>query len=375
MHIILWILFTISSILIIYNYLIYPVFIVTYARMKSLQHQQYSDEAEYPSICLVIPAISDPKALQLKIENTLKLYYPKNKLMILAISDKNNERAQAMLRDYKKQGIINFSKRGMPPGYQALNIGAKLAKSDVIVFSDADNEFNDLVLVKLARHFKDPSIAAVTGVRNTIGSRAKQASVGDSLYWKYETIIKNAESKLGSVTAAAGEILAIRRELYTPIDRNYINFDAAITFDLVKKGYRVIVDDEAISLTQVSADIKHLFKERTLKARGSFQTLFREFTYLIPPREWFSFTFVSHKVIRWIAPFLLLVIFIVPWFLLDNVLMKMLLILQIAFYLYGAFGYFFRNKVKLPGYTNVITYFTVMNAAMFVGFFRFLIRR
>jgi cellulose synthase/poly-beta-1,6-N-acetylglucosamine synthase-like glycosyltransferase len=371
----LWILFTVSLLLIVYNYLIYPLFIVIYAKLKPLQHPQYSNESEYPSICLVIPAISNTKVLKHKIENTLKLYYPKNKLMILAISDKNNEPAQAMLREYKKQGVINFSKRGMPPGYQALNIGAKLAKSDIIVFSDANNEFNDLVLMKLARHFKDPNIAAVSGVRNTIGSRSKQASAGDDLYWKYETLIKKAESKLGSVTAAAGEILAIRRELYSPVSRDYINFDAAITFDLVKRGYRVIIDDEAISLTLVSADIKNLFKERTLKARGSFQTLFREFTYLMPPRDWFSFSFVSHKVLRWIAPFLLLVLFIVPWFMLDNVFMQMLLIVQVVFYLYGAFGWFFRNKIKLPGYTNLITYFTVMNAAMFVGFFRFLIRR
>ena len=375
MSIVAAILLFISLVLIAYNYFVYPAIAILLSRIRPLHHEQFTNESELPSVCLVIPAIADVDTLKQKIHNALKLYYPRDKLMILAISDKNNEEAQALLREYKKQGVINFSKRGMPPGYQALNIGAKLAKSDIIVLSDSGNEFNDLVLMKLARHFKDPAIGAVSGIRSTIGSRATQTGFGDSLYWKYETLIKNAESKLGSVTAPAGEVFAIRRDLYTPVDKNYINFDSAITFDLVKKGYRVIIDDEAVSLTHVSRDIKTLFNKRTLQSKGSFQTLFREFSYLFPPRTWFSFAFFSHKVIRWMAPFLLLIIFITPWFMLDNVFMRMFLVLQSAFYLYGIFGWFFRNRIRLPGYTNLITYFVVMNAAMLVGFFRYLIRR
>ena len=375
MQIALGTIFIISLTLIIYNYFLYPAFIYLYSIIKPVNHQQYKVESDYPSICLIIPAISDVKTLRKKIENTLKLHYPKGKLLILAISDKNNEPAQALLRDYKKLGIINFGKRDMPQGYQALNIGAKLAKSDIIVFSDTNNEFNDLVLMKLARHFKDPSIAAVTGVRITLGGKSRQTTAGDNLYWKYETMIKIAESKLGSVTAAAGEILAIRRALYTPVDLNYINFDAAITFNLVKRGYRVIVDDEAISLTEALPDMITAFRERSTRAKGSFQTLFKQFFFLFPPRSWFAFTFLSHKVIRWIAPFLLLTMFIVPFFMLGSVIMQLILIVQLAFYSYGVFGWFYRNKITLPGYTNLITYFTVTNVAMFAGFFRFIIRR
>ena len=375
MQIALWISFNLALFLVLYNYILYPVFIYLYSRLKPISHKQYKIESEFPSICLVIPAISDAKTLKKKIENSLKLYYPKGKLLILAISDKNNEEAQALIQNYKKQGVINFSKRGMPPGYQALNIGAKLAKTTVIVFSDSDNEFNDLALMKLARHFKDPLIAAVTGIRMTLGGKNRQTSSGDNLYWKYETMIKIAESKLGSVTAAAGEILAIRRELYAPVDLNTINFDAAITFNLVKKGYRVIVDEEAISLAQALPDMQQAFDERSVRAKGSFQTLFKQFFYLFPPRDWFSFTFVSHKGIRWLIPFLLLALFIIPFFMLGSTLMQLALIIQIVFYIVGIFGWLYRNKITLPGYTNLITYFTMMNVAMFLGFFKFIFRR
>lgn len=375
MNYFLWTLFILCLTLLLYNYLLYPLFIYIYSRLRPIPHQCYLEESEFPSLCLIIPAISDIDTLRRKVENTLKLYYPKDRLLILAISDKDNEKAQELLREYKKYGIINFSKRGMPAGYQALNIGAKLAKSTIIVFSDIDNEFNDLVLTKLVRHFKDPTIAAVSGVRNTIGSRNRQASLGDSFYWKYETLIKKAESDLGSVTAAAGEIMAIRRELYTPIDKDTINFDAALTFNLVNQGYRVIIDDEAVSLTEASEDINQLYRERVQKSKGSFQTLFRQFSSIIPPKTWFAFTFVSHKLIRWLAPFLLLAVFIIPFFLLDSVFMQMLVVVQMAFYLYGVVSWLLRNKIRIPGYANFISYFVVMNTAMFIGLVKYLLRR
>ena len=367
--------FYISIFLVVYNYLIYPLVIIILSKIKPCKHRIHLIDDDLPSVCLVIPAISDFDSIKNKIENTLRLFYPENKLMILAVSDKNNEQAQAFLAEYKKYGVINFKKRGLDNYYQALNIGAKLAKADVILFSDIHNDFNDMVLVKLARHFKDLDIGAVTGVRDIYESKEKQSSIGDNLYWEYEASIKEAQSKLGSVTTAAGEILAIRRDLYKPVSVDTINFDAAITFDLIKSGHRVLVDKDAISLKNTSKDLKDLFSAQTLKAKGGFQTLFREFSYLIPPRTWFAFSFISHKVIRWLVPFLLIVIFNVPIILFEDNLMKLFLIIQILFYSLAWFGWHFRKKMRLPFITNVVTYFTVMNIAVLVGFFRYLFRR
>jgi poly-beta-1,6-N-acetyl-D-glucosamine synthase len=367
--------FYFSIFLIIYNYLIYPIIIIIIAKINPLEHHIYLDDEDLPSICLIIPTISDFDTLKRKIKNTLRLFYPKSKLMILTVSDKNNIKSQDFLSEYKQQGVINFKKSNLSNDYQALNIGAKLAKADVIVFSDVHNDFNDMVLVKLARHFKNPEIGAVTGIRSIYESKAKQASEGDRLYWEYEASIKHAQSQLGSVTAAAGEILAIRRELYKPVPENTINFDSAITFDLVKSGYRVLADKDAISLKDTSKDIKDLFIEQTVKAKGGFQTFFRELSFLFPPRTWFAFNFLSHKVIRWTIPFLLIIIFSISIIQFESNLMKLFLVIQILFYGLAGFGWHFRKKIRLPLITNISTYFAIMNLAVLIGFFRFLFRR
>lgn len=295
--------------------------------------------------------------------------------MLLAVSDKNDETVQSMLADYKKHRIINFSKRGIDSPYHALDIGAKLAKSDIVVLSDVRNEFNDMVLMKLARHFKDPAVGAVSGIRSLYSSKSNQQGYGDSLYWKYEAFIKKAESRIGSITTAAGEILAIRKTLYQPVARDYINFDSAITFDLVKQGYRVVLEDEAISLMSSSRDMKNSFNERIVMAKGGFQTLFREWRQLMPPKTWFAFTYLSHKSLRLFIPFLLLILLFVPFWLLDNPVMLIFLILQGFFYLFAVFGWLFRKKFKLPVYVNLASWYTAMNFAVLAGLVLYILRR
>ncbi len=371
----LYVLVWFSLFLILYNYLLFPLLVYLISKIHHTPHDCYAPDDEWPSVCLIIPAVGDPKIIKKKIENTLRLYYPENKLMLLAVSDKNDETVQAMLADYKKHRIINFSKRGIDSHYQALDIGAKLAKSDIVVLSDVKNEFNDLVLMKLARHFKDPSIGAVSGIRSLYSSASNQQAFGDNLYWKYETFIKNAESRIGSITAAAGEILAIRKSLYHPVARDYINFDSAITFDLVKQGYRVVLDDEAISLMSSSRDMKNSFSERLVMAKGGFQTFFREWRQLIPPRSWFAFAYLSHKALRLLIPFLLLILFCVPFWLLNSPIMLIFLVLQVFFYLFAVFGWLLRKKYKLPVYVNFASWYGVMNVAVLAGFFKFLFRR
>jgi poly-beta-1,6-N-acetyl-D-glucosamine synthase len=371
----LTVIFYVCIFLIAYNYLIYPLIIIIAAKIKPRKYQIHLEDQDLPSICLVIPAISDFDTLKRKIENTLRLYYPDNKLMILTVSNKNDLKAQDFLSKYKKQGVVNFKKSNLDNYSEALNIGAKLAKADVIVFSDVHNDFNDIVLVKLARHFKDPKVGAVTGMRSTYESKAKQSSEGDRLYWEYEGGIKHAQSRLGSVTAAASEILAIRRELYKPVPADTINIDSAITFDLVKAGYRVLADKNAVSIKYASKDLKDLFKEQTLKAKGGFQTLFREFIFLFPPRSWFAFNFLSHKAIRWLIPFMLIMLLAISIIQIENDLMKLFLILQIVFYGLSWFGWHFRKRFQLPVISNISTYFVVMNVAVLVGFFRFVFRR
>lgn len=370
----LYVLFWFSLFLIIYNYLLYPLLVFVLSRLRPLQHAQYTKDDELPSVCLIIPALGDINTIRNKIRNSLRLSYPEKKLLLLAVSDKNDTAVQALLAEYKKHHVINFCKRGLDNTYHALDLGAKLAKTAVVIFTDVRNELNDMAVRNLARHFKDPAVGAVSGVRSLYTSKTSKPSVGDNLYWKYETFIKNAESRIGSITAAAGELLAMRKSLYQTIDRDYINFDTAITFQLTGQGYRVLLEDEALSLMDSSRDLKNSFHERVTMARGGFQSLFREWRQLFKLRTWFTFSYHSHKTLRLLIPFLLLVLFLVPFWLLNDTLMLGFMVVQLVFYIIAILGWFLRTTMELPVVIKLASWYATMNAAVLVGFVRFLIR-
>jgi poly-beta-1,6-N-acetyl-D-glucosamine synthase len=370
----LYVLFWLSLFLVIYNYLLYPLLVFVLSRFRELKHDCYTRDDDLPSVCLIIPALGDVATIRTKIRNTLRLSYPEKKLILLTISDKNDTAVQALLTEYKKHHIINFCKRGIDNTYHALDLGAKLAKTNIIIFSDVRNELNDMAVRNLARHFKDPAVGAVSGVRSLYTSKSSQASVGDNLYWKYETFIKNAESRLGSITGAAGELLAIRKSLYQTIDKGYINFDSAITFKLIEQGYRVILEDEALSLMDSSRDMKNSFHERVTMARAGFQTLFREWRQLFSFKSWFTFSYHSHKTLRLFIPFLLIALFLIPFWLLEDPVMILIMALQLVFYILALAGWFLRDYSDTPAFIKLAIWYVSMNAAVLVGLVRFIIR-
>ena len=139
---------------ILYTYFIYPMGLIVVSAAKPVRHKIHESEKDLPSLTLIIPALSGLGVIMKKLENALKLYYPKDKLQIIVVSDKENIPVQDLISTYKKFGILNFKKSHIKNKYEALNIGAKLAKTDVVVFTDEENEFNDMVLMKLAQHFK-----------------------------------------------------------------------------------------------------------------------------------------------------------------------------------------------------------------------------
>ena len=163
--------------------------------------------------------------------------------------------------------------------------------------------------------------------------------------------------------------MAIRKNLYQPIDTDVINFDTAITLNLIKSHHRVILEPEAFSLVDASHDLKDSCLDRIIKSKGNFQILFRNLGTLLIPRTGFAFNFFSRKVIRWLVPFFLLAIFIIPFVLIEHSSMWPLIAIQVIIYGYAVFSWFFRSKFKLPKYGNVITYFSVMNAAVLYGFY------
>lgn len=369
--------FFISAALLLYNYLLYPFGVMLIARLRGSRPAPGTawKNAEWPSVTLIIAAYNEERVIEAKIHNSLGLDYPKDRLSIVVISDGSTDSTPLIMRSFENQGILSLHEPARRGKTAALNRAVAMARSDIVVFSDANNMFEKNALRELVKHFADPDVGGVCGLKQIYRSTERESSQGDGLYWRYESAIKEAESRLGSITNADGEIFAIRRELYERVDEQVINDDAEITFQLAQKGYRILYERRALSHEHASIRIEDDFHVKVRMVSGGFQTVARHWTFLMPPRSWFSFGFLSHKLLRWLAPELMILIALSSLWLVSQPFFLAMVALQAVFYMLAAAGWLGRHGFGRHPAFYVPFYLCAMNLAALLGLWRFIAGR
>jgi cellulose synthase/poly-beta-1,6-N-acetylglucosamine synthase-like glycosyltransferase len=371
----LQVIFYVCAVLVTFHYLAYPALVIVLAKTKRTSHDIGLASAEsLPSLTVVIAAYNEQRVIAAKLENTLALDYPADRLKIIVAAHGSSDATADIARGFASRGVTVLHDPVRRGKTAALNRAVEAADSDIIVFSDANNNFNTDALRQLVRHFADPCVGGVCGLKQIYDANDRESAVGDGLYWKYESAIKIAESRLGSITTADGEIFAVRRALYRSLDESLINDDAAITLNLVREGYRVLYEPAARSYEHASIRIEDDFNVKVRMVSGGFQTVAYYWRFLLPPRSAFTFAFLSHKLLRWLAPEFLILMFVTSLLLAANPLFLALLLAQVAFYLLAWTGWRMRARGALPFAIYVPFYFCAMNLAALFGLYRHLTR-
>lgn len=366
--------FFITAALLLYNYLLFPAGIILLARIRGNEPTDELSAANesLPSVMLLIAAYNEERVIEAKILNSLDLDYPEELLRILVVSDGSTDSTPQIVQRFRNKGVLSLYEPERRGKTAALNRAVVSATSEIVVFSDANNLFEKNALRELVKHFVDPRVGGVCGLKQIYHSAERESSQGDSLYWKYESAIKESESRLGSIANADGEIFAIRRSLYQPVDSTVVNDDAEITFALIKQGYRVLYERNAVSHEQASIRIEDDFHVKVRMVSGGFQTIARHWSFLLPPRSWFAFIFVSHKLLRWLAPVFMILIALSSLWMISRPFYLAMVILQGVFYSLALFGWFTREGTGRRAVFYIPFYLCAMNLAALRGLWRFL---
>lgn len=307
------ILFIIALFLSLYSYILFPLLLHLLAKIycNRWKRQEYQ-----PSLTIIISAYNEEKDIQEKIENTLRLNYPKDKLEIIVSSDGSTDRTNAIVESVKDRRLTlrAFSER---LGKTAcLNTVIAEVTSDIILFTDANSMFGENILVELTKNFHDSEVGAVTGWTQYLNRDTGEETTG--MYARLERKTKLDESMISSCVGADGAIFAIRRELYKELGANDIN-DFIIPLNVVSQGKRVILDPEVYCTEEDTKGLKNIYNRQVrittrtawaIRRNAALLNLFR-----FPS---FSFFLLSHKVLRLTTPFFLLATFTVNLFLLKN---------------------------------------------------------
>src|SRR5205085_81616 len=206
---------------------------------------------------------------------------------------------------YADRGVRLLASAARRGKANVLNSSIPAVKGEVVLLSDA-NTFTDPQAARhLARWFEDPRVGVVSG--RLILTDPATGRNADSLYWKYETLLKKYEGRLGALLGANGGIYAIRRALFTAIPGDTIVDDFVIPLEAkLRTGCGIVYDPEAVAREETAPNVGCEFHRRARIGAGGFQSLGLLWRLLNPARGWVAFTFFSHKVLRWVCPFFLL---------------------------------------------------------------------
>jgi len=241
----------------------------------------------------------------------------------------------------------------------------------VLVFSDGSTLFEDDALRNLVRHFSNPKVGAVCGALKFAANNESQQTEG--VYWKYESALRLMESRLGATLTASGAIYALRREAWIPLSTDTVLDDFVTTINARKQGYTVLYDPEAVALDFAPSSVKGEFARRVRIAMGSFRSLGKFLSASLP--GFTRIAFISHKLLRWFVPLLLLGIFFSNLFLVRQDLYAAFFVLQAAFYTWAAVGFIFQRPLRRIRFALIGYFLLAMNVAFLVGMYRCLTTR
>lgn len=334
-----------SIALVLYVYAGYPLLIVAVARRKPPLVVPEIDEDALPRLAVLIPACNEERWIARKIENALALDYPAGKLRIIVVSDGSSDRTEEIALTYARRGVVLI---GLPTRHgkqEVFNRVIPQLPEKVILLTDANALLDSAAALRMARHFLDPRIGCVAGRRTCMAQEKSAASLGEGIYWRYDSWIKANETRFHSCTCADGQIYMVRRSAVARVKKGGEDFFIPMT--MVANGLRVVFDTEAVAVVPAAGDLASEFR-RKVRSHVSFlwnAWLLRRL--LIPGRSSLWWQLISHHVLRMGVPLAMLITIAASAALASSALSPVAIALvvgQVIFYGLSTIGYLLARR-------------------------------
>jgi cellulose synthase/poly-beta-1,6-N-acetylglucosamine synthase-like glycosyltransferase len=365
----LWIGVTVAAFgLLFYTYAGYPVLLWLLSRLKPPLRELRSSYMEWPRVSVLISAHNEEQTIGARIENLFALDYPRDRIEILIGSDGSTDRTAEIVTSYPDVRLLSFAQRRGKAS--VLNDLVAAACGEIAVLTDANTFFQpDAVrhLVQALSHRRHGSVAVG---QLEIRSASERGNL-DGSYWRLETWIKTLESHVGGLLGANGAIYAFRRERYQPLPPQAIVDDFLIPMLMrLRFGDGIFFVPEACAWERSPDDVVDEFRRRVRIGAGDFQALKWTWRLLLPWKGMIALTYFSHKVLRWLGPWFMLVGLVGNLVLIRRPLFAVLLIGQLVFYGLALGGRLFRSLPAVGRVASAARYFVVLNAGLFCGLLR-----
>jgi cellulose synthase/poly-beta-1,6-N-acetylglucosamine synthase-like glycosyltransferase len=297
------VLFWASSGLIVYTHLGYPLALRLLLALRHRPTLQPGVWEELPRVSLIVAAYDEEEVIEAKVVNTLALDYPRDRLELIVASDGSGDATVERARAAGADLVLDLPRAGK---ISAQNAAAKRASGEILAFSDANSTWSEDALRHLVEPFADPAVGYACGQVRFLDSD------GDNLegaYWRYEMAVREMESGLAGVTAGNGAIYAVRADAYVALGPSG-SHDLSFPFALAKRGLRSLYVPWARAEEKMTPTLEGELARKRRMMVGLWDIVVGE--RMISPRGYsglYAFELFSHRLLRYLSPFLHLLAF------------------------------------------------------------------
>ncbi len=376
MALLIEIIFWFCGLCILHSYVLFPIILYVLAQYKKQNTIIYDAADTLPFVSIVIAAYNEEQVIEEKIKSIFNTSYPHHLFDVHIGSDNSSDATNSIIQTYCAQysnlHLHAFTTRQGKA--QIINTLTEQAKGSIIVLTDANVYFEYTTLYELVKHYKNEDIALVGGLIINTNVKKTGISYQEKTYLTFENTIKYREGVIwGTMIGAFGGVYSIRKEYYHPVPKNYFMDDFYITMHVLQDGKKAILEPKAVCFEDISNIIYEEFRRKVRISIGNFQNLqtFKSLAYNI--FTGLGFSFVSHKILRWLTPFFLIICFVLSGVLaIDSILYLYVFTIQLLLMFIPLVDFVLQKFSIHIKVIRFITHFYSMNLALFLGFFKYL---
>jgi glycosyltransferase involved in cell wall biosynthesis len=361
------IVFWVSVAEIIYAYAGYPLALCMISLLKTRRVEK-ADVS--PSVTFIITAYNEERRIAEKLENTLKLVYPRSNLEILVASDCSSDETDEIVKSYRDRGVqlVRASARKGKEAAQKLAVAA--GNGEIFVFSDVATILPEQAVSNIVKNFHDPTVGCVSSVDRFLDQDGRVS--GEGAYVRYEMLLRSLETRVNSLVGLSGSFFAARSVVCKQAWSDDLQSDFNTVLNSMRMGLRGVADPESIGYYKNIADERKEYDRKVRTVLRGISVFMRSLALANPLRHsLFAWQLLSHKLCRWLVPFGMMTAFV------SNALLAfslrwyaMLFLIQILFYSVALGGIFWKPLLRLP-IIKLSSFFLLVNASIFQAWVRY----
>jgi cellulose synthase/poly-beta-1,6-N-acetylglucosamine synthase-like glycosyltransferase len=320
---------------------------------------------QWPRISITVPAYNEEREIASTLESLLQLEYPPDRREIIVVSDASTDRTDEIVRTFAERGVKLIRMERRTGKTAAENAAAAQLSGEIVVNTDASIRIGANSLKPLIAAFADPTVGLASGRDVSVSRSGASDNAGESRYVGYEMTIRSLETRVGSIIGASGCLYAIRAPLHRTLLPDGLSRDFAAALISREHGYRAVSVEDAICYVPRTASLRAEYRRKVRTMTRGMETLFAMRRLMNPFRYGaFAWMLFSHKVCRWLVPWVSLVALIALFALAPSQpLAAWLAGAALAGVSLGSIAFLFPEHATLPRLLSVPAYLLMGNAA------------